>query len=161
MESKNTMKICKIGWRHPARYLLPAAFATALMAPMAQAAVIDFNHLIGTSLVDRGLTYTEDGFELNVVGLGVFTSIHSRNFRFAGTVSFLNNIGNSVTRLTQRGLETRKSARKEGLEHKRHNTAECDARHPLDSVQGAAHFDETRPQFDDLRHHFIFFLKGV
>lgn len=100
------MNICKIGWRHPARYLLPAAFATALMAPMAQAAVIDFNALAGTGLVDRGITYSEDGFVLDNLSSTdpfAFGSIHSPDLRFTGTVSFFNGIVGGITRLTQSG----------------------------------------------------------
>lgn len=94
------MKICKINWRHPAKLLLPAAFATALMAPMADAAVIiDFNDLTGGGQVLRGSTYTEDGFVLNGIGL---TSIHSLDPLFTGTVSFYSP-SDGIIRLTRSG----------------------------------------------------------
>lgn len=86
--------------------LLAAALglASSMAFSSAQAVVIDFNGLVGTSIVARRPTYTEDGFVLNALAPTIeFSSIHSPDFRFNGTVSFFNNTLNGVTRLTKSG----------------------------------------------------------
>lgn len=68
------------------------------------AAVIDFNALAGTGLVNRGFHYEEDGFQLdNLSSTHPFTSIHAGDFRYSGTPSFLNNTGSGFTRLSKIG----------------------------------------------------------
>ncbi len=69
----------------------------------AQAAVIDFNALVGSGLVDRGSTYTEDGFVLDHLSNNQFFSIHSGDVRFTRSVSFFNGVANGITRLTKSG----------------------------------------------------------
>ncbi len=55
---------------------------SAIGLSSAQAAVIDFNGLAGSGLVDRGFTYTEDGFALDSLStVFPFASIHSGDYR--------------------------------------------------------------------------------
>jgi hypothetical protein len=78
-------------------------FGVLGMTSPTQAAIIDFNSLTGSGLVNRGLQYQEDGFQLDNLSLSQFTSIHSGDSRYTGTPSFFNNGSNGVTRLTQIG----------------------------------------------------------
>lgn len=87
-----------------------AAILAMLWQTGAQAAVIDFNALTdpaNTGIVDRGFTYTEDGFVLdNLANQGnlQFRSVHSDSGDFfTGSVSFYNDVQNGVTRLTKSG----------------------------------------------------------
>ena len=80
---------------------LMACVVALVATAAANAAVIDFNGLVGTGLVDRGFTYTEDGYTLtNLSTPFPFTSIHSGDSRYTGTPSFFNNTVNGLTRLT-------------------------------------------------------------
>jgi PEP-CTERM motif len=77
---------------------------SAIGLSSAQAAVIDFEGLGGSGAVDRASPYTEDGFVLDYLGvLFSFRSIHSGHGSFTGSVSFLNNGTNDITRLTKSG----------------------------------------------------------
>jgi len=57
--------------------------------------------------VNRGCTYTEDGFTLDFASpclpSGEFRSIHPPSFRFNDSVSFFNNSQLGITRLTKTG----------------------------------------------------------
>ena len=68
--------------------------------------VLDFESLLpgpGDGTVDRGCSYSEDGFtlhNLNCGGGGNFKSIHPVNYRYSASVSFFNNVQLGATRLT-------------------------------------------------------------
>ena len=69
------------------------------------AALIDFNDLAGAGMVNRGTSYSEDGYTLTKGGGEPhnFFSIHSGNYRYTGSVSFFNNTIGGVTTLSQDG----------------------------------------------------------
>lgn len=82
----------------------------ALLTGLPAAAVtIDFNSLLpapGDGSVNRGCTYSEDGFKLDNLNCGSggdFKSIHPPNYRYSDSVSFYNNVQLGVTRLTRSG----------------------------------------------------------
>lgn len=82
---------------------------SALTGLPAAATTIDFDSLLpvpGDGTVNRGCTYSEDGFtldNLNCGGGGDFKSIHPPNYRYSDSVSFFNNVQLGVTRLTKIG----------------------------------------------------------
>ena len=80
-----------------------AAVLAMLWQTGAQAVVIDFDGLVGSGTVERGFTYTEDGFVLDNLRGTDLRSIHSGGFSFTGSVSFANGFGDGITRLTKSG----------------------------------------------------------
>ena len=84
------------------RLLLASTLAAA--AFNANAVVMDFNQLTGYALVGRGFHYEEDGFQLDTASSGYgFYSIHSRDYRYDGSVGFFNESSNAVTTLSRIG----------------------------------------------------------
>lgn len=82
---------------------LLAAVALSAASQAASAVTIDFDALTGSGLVDRGLSYAEDGFRLDAVGqtsnhLG---SIQAGDYRYTGTPSFFNNTIGGTTQLSK------------------------------------------------------------
>jgi hypothetical protein len=81
------------------------AAPTSPLPPTRFTTTIDFNSLAGTNEVNRGCTFTEDGFTLDFASpclpSGEFRSIHPPSFRFSDSVSFFNNSQLGITRLTK------------------------------------------------------------
>lgn len=90
------------------RFVLVVAASIFALAPARAAFVtVDFNSLTdpGTAgFVNRGVTYTEDGFTLTALVPNTFgfVSVHPANSNhYTGTTSFINNTDNGVTQLTR------------------------------------------------------------
>jgi hypothetical protein len=84
------------------RFILATLLAAAGFN--ANAVVMDFNQLTGSSLVNRGIHYEEDGFQLDTAAGGIgFNSIHADDYRYDGSIGFFNRTADAITTLTKIG----------------------------------------------------------